>query len=97
MELYLRTSMRTRITILVFCLHYFNHYLSSILSSIICLPRGLVCVHNNKGSQVPSCLVLVSKSVLVLSLPSDVSDLVPSGLVLITLLSPTSSATSQIA
>ena len=44
-----------------------------------------------------SHLVLVSRSVLVLSQPSDVSNLVPSHLVSITLLSPTSSATSHIA
>ena len=85
--------MRTRITILVF----FNHYLSSTLSSIIRLPRGLVSTYYNKGSQVPLCLVLVSKSVLVLSQPSDVNDLVPSRLVSISLLSPTSSAASHIA
>ena len=35
----------------------------------------------HKGSQVPFCLVLVSRSVLVLSQPSDVIDLVPSRLV----------------
>ena len=71
--------MKTRIAILVF----FNHYSSSISSYIIRLPRGLVSVHYYKGSQVPLCLVLVSKSVLVLSQPSDVSDLVPLHLVLI--------------
>ena len=38
----------------------------------------------------------MSTSVLVLSQPSDVSDLVPSHLVLIDLLSPTSSAASHI-
>ena len=76
--------MKTRITILVF----FNHYLSSTLSSTIRLPRGLVSVYYYKGSQVPLRLVLVSRSVLVLSQPSDVSDLVPLHLVLITLLSP---------
>ena len=65
--------MKTRIAILVF----FNHYLSSILSSTIRLPRGLVSAHYYKGSQVPSRLVLISRSVLVLSQPSDVSDLVP--------------------
>ena len=75
--LYLRTSMKTRIAILVF----FNHYLSSILSSTIRLPRGLVSAHYYKGSQVPSRLVLISRSVLVLSQPSDISDLVPSCLV----------------
>ena len=69
--------MKTRITILVF----FNHYLSSISSLIIRLPRGLVSVHTHKGSQVPSHLVLISRSVLVLSQPSDISDLVPSCLV----------------
>ena len=65
--------MKTRIAILVF----FNHYLSSISSSTIRLPRGLVSVYYYKGSQVPLCLVLVYKSVLVLSQPSDVSNLVP--------------------
>ena len=45
---------------------FFNHYLYSISSSLICLPRGLVSVYYCKGSQVPSQLVLVSKSVLVL-------------------------------
>ena len=44
-----------------------------------------------------SYLVLVSRSVLVLSQPSDVIDLVPSRLVSIRLLSPTSLATSQFA
>ena len=65
--------MKTRIAILVF----FNHYQLSISSSIIRLPRGLVSVLYYKGSQVPSCLVLVSRSVLVLSQPSDIIDLVP--------------------
>ena len=37
------------------------------------LPRGLVSVHYDKGSQVSSHLVLVSRSVLVLSQPSDVA------------------------
>ena len=37
----------------------------------------------HKGSQVPLHLALVSRSVLVLSQPSDVSDLVPLHLVLI--------------
>ena len=44
---------------------------------------------------MPSCLVLASKSVLVLSQPSDVSNLVPSRLVSISLLSPTYSVASQ--
>ena len=47
MELYLRTSMGTRIAILVF----FNHYSSSILSSIIRVPRGLVSVHTTRGAK----------------------------------------------
>ena len=85
--------MKTRIAILVF----FNHYSSSILSPILCLPRGLVGVSYHKGSQVPSRLVLMSISVLVLSPPSDDSNLVPLRLVLIHLLSPTSPATSHIA
>ena len=50
-------------------------------SFIICLPRGLVSVPTHKGSQVPLHLVLISRSVLVLSQPSDISDLVPSHLV----------------
>ena len=41
--------------------------------------------------------VLISTSVLVLSQPSDVSDLVPQRLVSIDLLSPTSLAISHIA
>ena len=53
--------------------------------------ESLVSVHYYKGSQVPSRLGLVSRSVLVLSKPSDVSDLVPSCLVSIALLSPTCS------
>ena len=52
---------------------FFNHYFFSSL--IICLPRGLVSVYTHKGSQVPSHLVLTSRSVLVLSQPSDISDL----------------------
>ena len=76
-ELYLRTSTKTRIAILVF----FNHYSSSISSLIIRLPRGLVSIYTNQGSQVPLRLVLVSRSVLVLSQPSDISDLVPPRLV----------------
>ena len=57
-----------------------------ISSLIICLPRGLVSCHTFKGSQVPSHLVLVYKSVLLLSQHSDVTDLVPSRLVLIALM-----------
>ena len=75
--LYLRTSTKTRIAILVF----FNHYLPLISSLLIRLPRGLVSIHTHKGSLVPSHLVLVSRSVLVLSQPSDVCDLVPLRLV----------------
>ena len=72
---------------------FFNHYclLTHLLSSK--RPRQYPYY---KGSQVPSHLVLISRSVLVLSQPSDVSDLVPSHLVSIHLLSPTSSATSPI-
>ena len=62
---------------------FFNHYSSSILSLTTRLPRGLVSVHTHKGSQRPLCLVLISRSILVLSQPSDVSDLVPLRLVLI--------------
>ena len=50
-------------------------------SSIIRLPRGLVCVHTYKGIQVSLYLVIVTTSVLVLSQPSGVNDLVPSCLV----------------
>ena len=85
--------MKTRIAILVF----FNHYYLLNSSFIIRLPRGLVSIHYYKGSQVPSRLVLVSTSVLVLSQPSDISDLVPLSLVSIALLSPMSFATSHIA
>ena len=46
---------------------------------------------------MPLRLVLVSKGVLVLSQPSDISDLVPSRLVSICLLSPMLSAASHIA
>ena len=76
---------------------FFNHYLSPISSLIIRLPRGLVSVQYYKGSQVPSHLVLISRSVFVLSQPSDVSDLVPLRLVSISPLSPASSATSHTA
>ena len=47
--------------------------LSLNLSSIIRLPRGLVSACYCKRSQVSSYLVLVSRSVLVLSQPSDVA------------------------
>ena len=85
--------MKTRIAILVF----FNHYLSSILSSIIRSPKALLVLTTTRGAKYHSRLVLVSRSVLVLSQPSDVSSLVPSCLVSITLLSPTSSAASHTA
>ena len=55
--LYLRTSTKTRIAILLFS----NHYLHSISSSFIRLPRGLVRDHYYKGSQVSSSLVLISR------------------------------------
>ena len=75
--LYLRTSSKTKD-----ChLGLLQSLLISSSSPIIRLPRGLVSCHNYKGSQVPLCLVLVSRSVLVLGQPSDVSDLVPSRLV----------------
>ena len=67
--MYLRTSTKTRIAILVF----FNHYGLLNSSSFIRLPRGLVSVHYYKESQVSSHLVLISRSVLVLSQPSDVT------------------------
>ena len=89
-ELYLRTSTKTRIAILVF----FNHYLFfTRLLSFAC--QEALSVY--KGSQVSSHLVLISRSVLVLSQPSDISDLVPLHLVSINLLSPPSSAASHIA
>ena len=84
--LYLRTSTKTKDR----HLGLLQSLLSSNSSSIICLPRGLVSIRTHKRSQVPTCLVLISRSVLVLSQPSDVSDLVPSRLVSIILLSPTS-------
>ena len=67
--LYLRTSSKTKDRHL--------GLLQSLLfpnsSSLIRLPRGLVSAHYYKGSQVPSRLVLASRSVLVLSQPSDVT------------------------
>ena len=75
---------------------FFNHYYLPNSSYLIRLPRGLVSVSYYKGSQVSSHLVLVSRSLLVLSQPSDVSDLVPLCLVSISLLSPMSFATLHI-
>ena len=64
-------------------------------SSIIRLPRGLVSTRTTRG--VKYLHVLYSyQGVLVLSQPSDVSNLVPSHLVSISLLSPTSSTASHI-
>ena len=91
--LYLRTSLKTKDCYL----GLLQSLLFSNLSSFIHLPRGLVSVHYYKGSQVSLRLVLVSRSVLVLSQPSDVSDLVPPCLVSISLLSSTSPATLHIA
>ena len=71
--LYLRTCSKTKD-----ChLGLLQSLLVPFSSLFICLPRGLVSVHTYKGSQVSSCLVLVSRSVLVLSQPSDIIDLVP--------------------
>ena len=67
--LYLRTSSKTKDR----HLGLLQSLLSSHSSSIIRLPRGLVSVHYYKGSQVSSHLALVSRSVLVLSKPSDVT------------------------
>ena len=75
--LYLRTSLKTK-----------DHHLGLLQSLLVFHPishhslakRPCQCSYY-KGSQVPSCLVLVSRSVLVLGQPSDVSDLVPSRLV----------------
>ena len=78
MELYLRTSLKTKDR----HLGLLQSLLAHSSSLIICLPRGLVSVPTHKGSQVPLHLVLVSRSVLVLSQPSDISDLVPLRLVL---------------
>ena len=73
---------------MVFFIHYFNHYLFSIHLLSIRLPRGLVSIHTTRGAKC-LCTLSLYQSVLVLSQPSDVSDLVPSRLVLIILLSPT--------
>ena len=75
--LYLRTSLKTK----DLHLGLLQSLLSSTSSSITRLPGGLACVHTDKGSQVSSHLVLITTSVLVLSQPSDVSDLVPLHLV----------------
>ena len=81
--------MKTRITILVFfkSLLIFYHSLAK---------RPCLYLHS-QGSQVPLRLVLVSRSVLVLSQPSDISDLVPSRLVSITLTKSYVPAASSIA
>ena len=67
--LYLRTSSKTKDRYLGLLQSLQSHYSSSIIR----LPRGLVSVRYYKGSQVSSHLVLVSRSVLVLSQPSDVT------------------------
>ena len=67
--LYLRTSSKTKDRYL----GLLQSLLFSNSSSFIRLPRGLVCTCHNKGGQVSSYLVLVSRSVLVLSKPSDVT------------------------
>ena len=66
--LYLKTSTKTRIAILVF----FNHYSLLTRISFAC-QKALSGVHYDKGNQVSSYLVFVSRSVLVLSQPSDVT------------------------
>ena len=68
-ELYLRTSLKTKDR----HLGLLQSLLSSNSSYPIRLPRGLVSAHYYKGSQVSLHLVLVSRSVLVLSQPSDVT------------------------
>ena len=70
--------------------------LASISSSIIRSPRGLVSVHTTRGAKC-RCVLCSYQGVLVLSQPSDVSDLVPSRLVSISLLSPTFPVTSNTA
>ena len=77
MYLYLRTHSKTK----DHHLGLLQSLLVSLLSLTIHLPRGLVSVYTYKGSQVPLCLVLASRSVLVLSQPSDIINLVPSCLV----------------
>ena len=68
-ELYLRTSTRTRIAILVF----FNHYCFSSHLFPSSAQRALSVSDNCKESQVSSYLVPISRSVLVLNKPSDVA------------------------
>ena len=67
--LYLRTSSKTKDRYL----GLLQSLLYSLSSYIIRLPRGLASVHYYKGSQVSSHLVPVSRSVLVLSQPSDIT------------------------
>ena len=85
--------MKTRIAILVF----FQSLLVFKLVFYHSLAKRPCQCSYYKGGQVSLYLVLISRSVLVLSQPSDVSDLVPLRLVSITLLSPMSPATSHIA
>ena len=75
--LYLRTSSKTKD-----ChLGLLQSLLVPLSSLTTHMPRSLLGVHTHQGSQVPSRLVLVSRSALVLSQPSDIIDLVPSCLV----------------
>ena len=67
--MYLRTSSKTKDRYL----GLLQSLLSPNSSYFIRLPRGLVSVQYYKGSQVSLHLVLVSRSVLVLSQPSDVT------------------------
>ena len=71
-DLYLRTSSKTKDRHLGLLLSLLQSLLFPNSSSFIRLPRGLVSVHYYKGSQVSSHLVLASGGVLVLSQPSDV-------------------------
>ena len=59
--LYLRTSSKTKDRHLGLLHSLRQSLLVSISSSLIRLPRGLVSVHYYKGSQVSSCLALVSE------------------------------------
>ena len=68
--LYLRTSSKTKDR----HLGLLQSLLASNSSYLIRLPRGIVSAPHYERSQVSSHLVLVSRSVLVLSQPSDVTN-----------------------